>query len=45
MYVVDKAQEWQLKYYMYVFKQHGIDGVKGIIVIYFDTINLHFLIL
>ena len=52
---VDKAHEWQLKYYMYVFEQHGIDGVKGILeypllrktkeVIYFNTINLHFLIL
>lgn len=28
---VDKAHEWQLKYYMYVFEQHGIDGVKGIL--------------
>ena len=28
---IDKAHEWQLKYYMYVFEQHGIDGVKGIL--------------
>lgn len=28
---VEKAHEWQLKYYMYVFEQHGIDGVKGIL--------------
>jgi len=28
---VDKAHEWQLKYYMYVFELHGIDGVKGIL--------------
>lgn len=28
---VDKAHEWQLKYYMYVFEQHGINGVKGIL--------------
>ena len=28
---VDKAHEWQLKYYMYIFEQHGIDGVKGIL--------------
>lgn len=28
---VDKAHEWQLKYYMYVFEQHGIDSVKGIL--------------
>ena len=28
---MDKAHEWQLKYYMYVFEQHGIDGVKGIL--------------
>ena len=28
---VDKAHEWQLKYYMYVFEQHGIEGVKGIL--------------
>lgn len=23
-----KAHEWQLKYYMYVFEQHGINGAK-----------------
>ena len=28
---VDKAHEWQLKYYMHVFEQHGIDVVKGIL--------------
>lgn len=28
---MDKAHEWQLKYYMYVFEQHGIEGVKGIL--------------
>ena len=28
---VAKAYEWQLKYYMYVFEQHGINGVKGIL--------------
>ena len=28
---VEKAHEWQLKYYMYVFEQHGISGVKGIL--------------
>ena len=28
---MDKAHEWQLKYYMYVFEQHGIVGVKGIL--------------
>jgi CRISPR-associated exonuclease Cas4 len=28
---VDKAHEWQLKYYIYVFEQHGIDGVSGIL--------------
>jgi len=28
---VDEAHEWQLKYYMYVFEQHGIDGVEGIL--------------
>lgn len=28
---VDKAHEWQLKYYMYIFEQHGIQGVKGIL--------------
>ena len=25
------AHEWQLKYYMYVLKQNGIDGVTGIL--------------
>ena len=28
---MDKAHEWQLKYYMYVFEQYGIDGVKGVL--------------
>lgn len=28
---MDKAHEWQLKYYMYVFEQHGISGVRGIL--------------
>lgn len=28
---VEKAHEWQLKYYMYVFEQHGISDVKGIL--------------
>ena len=26
-----KAHEWQLKYYLYVFEQNGITGVKGIL--------------
>ena len=28
---VEQAHEWQLKYYMYVFEQHGIEGVQGIL--------------
>ena len=28
---VDRAHEWQLKYYMYVFEQHGVEGVRGIL--------------
>jgi CRISPR-associated exonuclease Cas4 len=28
---VDHAHEWQLKYYMYVFEKHGIEGVRGIL--------------
>jgi CRISPR-associated exonuclease Cas4 len=28
---VEKAHEWQLKYYMYVFEQHGVTDVKGIL--------------
>lgn len=28
---VEKAHEWQLKYYMYVFEQHGIIGVTGVL--------------
>lgn len=28
---VEKAHEWQLKYYMYVFERHGINGVKGVL--------------
>jgi CRISPR-associated exonuclease Cas4 len=27
----EEAHEWQLKYYMYVFEQNGIDGVTGIL--------------
>lgn len=27
----DKAHEWQLKYYMYVFEQYGIVGVSGVL--------------
>lgn len=28
---VDHAHAWQLKYYMYVFEQHGVNGVRGIL--------------
>lgn len=28
---MDEAHESQLKYYMYVFEQHGIDGVRGVL--------------
>jgi CRISPR-associated exonuclease Cas4 len=28
---VEKAHEWQLKYYIYVFEHNGIEGVKGIL--------------
>ena len=28
---MDAAHEWQLKYYMYVFEQHGIMGVSGVL--------------
>jgi CRISPR-associated exonuclease Cas4 len=28
---VELAHEWQLKYYMYVFEQHGVTDVKGIL--------------
>lgn len=28
---VDYAHEWQLKYYMFVFEQHGITDVRGIL--------------
>ena len=28
---IEAAHEWQLKYYIYVFKQNGIDGVTGIL--------------
>lgn len=28
---VDHAHEWQLKYYMYVFEQHGVEDVRGIL--------------
>lgn len=28
---VEKAHEWQLKYYIYVFERNGIEGVKGVL--------------
>ena len=28
---VEIAHEWQLKYYIYVLEQHGVEGVKGIL--------------
>lgn len=28
---IEQAHEWQLKYYMYVFEQHGVADVKGIL--------------
>jgi CRISPR-associated exonuclease Cas4 len=28
---VDKAHEWQVKYYIYVFERNGVNGVTGII--------------
>jgi CRISPR-associated exonuclease Cas4 len=27
----EEAHEWQLKYYIYILKQHGVDGVTGIL--------------
>lgn len=28
---VERAHEWQLKYYIYVFERNGIEGVKGVL--------------
>lgn len=28
---MELSHEWQLKYYIYVFKKHGIEGVTGVI--------------
>lgn len=28
---VEKAHEWQLKYYLYVFERNGIDGCSGVL--------------
>lgn len=28
---IEKAHEWQLKYYIYVFEKNGIDGVTGLL--------------
>lgn len=28
---VDKAHEWQLKYYLYIFEKNGIENVSGIL--------------
>ena len=28
---VERAHFWQLKYYIYVFEQHGIEGVSGVL--------------
>lgn len=27
----EQAHEWQLKYYIYILKQHGVEGVTGIL--------------
>ena len=28
---MERAHEWQVKYYIYVFENNGIEGVKGIL--------------
>lgn len=28
---IERAHEWQLKYYIYVFERNGIDGVTGVL--------------
>ena len=28
---VEKAHEWQLKYYLFIFERNGIEGVTGIL--------------
>ncbi len=28
---IEDAHEWQLKFYMYIFEKHGIEGVSGIL--------------
>jgi len=28
---IETAHEWQLKYYIYVLEQHGVEGVKGVL--------------
>lgn len=28
---VEKAHEWQVKYYLYVFEQNGVEGVTGLL--------------
>ncbi|MBR4624277.1 MAG: CRISPR-associated protein Cas4 [Alphaproteobacteria bacterium] len=28
---IEKAHEWQLKFYLYVFEKHGISGVSGVL--------------
>ncbi len=28
---VEDAHQWQVKYYIYILKQHGVDGVTGIL--------------
>jgi CRISPR-associated exonuclease Cas4 len=28
---IEEAHEWQLKFYMYVFEEHGIEGVSGML--------------
>lgn len=28
---IEKAHEWQLKFYLYVFEKHGISGVLGVL--------------
>jgi len=28
---IETAHEWQVKYYIYVLEQHGVEGVKGVL--------------
>ena len=40
---VEKAHEWQVKYYIYVFERNGIEGCTGLLELFLSapSVTLH----